>query len=249
MTTTTTTVRRKDRQTFALLAAKKDYGYEASDLGGRLGRQDDVGIFVEQETGAAVGFDGVAGALGEGVGLDGEVLGEGGRGFFAADDLDDLAVLVLRRVAVLREAFVRDVVGVRQRGEFVEPDEAVGRVLVARARGSAHELGQAPVQRGLPAFEARSLRPAASGLLTAHPEAARRALARRVPAALARPSLFRAGGASDVIDAELLRIETDQMRLVRLSPLPVVELHRDHRRLSLNHDARQRSCGHQRLHA
>merc|ERR1719258_769129 len=112
-------------------------------------------------------------------------------------------------------------------------------VLVARARRAAHELGQPPVERRLAALEARAHGPARAGLLAAHAEAARRALAGGDAAALAHFSLGGARRGLDVVHSELRR--ADAGVLGGLSPLPVIQLHL-HRGLCRRADDRRRGA-------
>merc|ERR1719258_403941 len=80
-------------------------------------------------------------------------------------------------------------------------------VLVARARRATHELRQPPVERRLAALEARAHGPARAGLLAAHAEATRRALAGGDAAALAHLALRGTGRGLDVVHSELRRAD------------------------------------------
>ena len=187
-----------------------------------LGGNDLAGGGLEDLALAPVLLDGLAGALGEGVGLDCEVLG--GELLAPDDDLVDAALGLGGGPGGLE--------GVEGHGRstlaavhLVELEDVVFGLGVAGSHGLTHELGEAAVEGLLPSLEASAGGTAGAGLLAPHPEPARGTLACADSSALALLPLARSGSRLEVVEGEDRVLHVVQGGLVGLAALPVEHLH------------------------
>jgi len=188
-----------------------------------LHRQNFAGRYLEELALAAVGLDGSTGGLGEGMRLDGKVLG--GERLPPDDDLVDV-VLGLGGGTVLEETLEVDGRSGLGAVELVELDGVVDGLGMSGSHGSADELGKTAVEGLLTSLEARAGGTAGAGLLSAHAEATGGALTGGDAAALALLLLARAGGGLEVVEGEFGILHVVEGRLVGRSALPVENLHR-----------------------
>jgi len=187
-----------------------------------LCRQDLSRRRFEQFALSAVGLNGSPGALGEGMCLDGNVLG--GERLPSDDDLVDV-VLGLGDGSVLEKALEVDGGPGLGAVELIELDGVVDGLGMSGSHGSADVLGKAAVEGLLTTLEAGAGGTAGAGLLSAHAEAAGGALASGDAAALALLLLTGAGGGLDVVKGEFDVLDVVQGRLIGGAALPVEQLH------------------------
>ena len=176
----------------------------------------------EQLALATVGLNGSPGALGEGMCLDGQILG--GELLPSDDDLVDV-VLGLGDGTGLEEALEVDGGTGLGAVELVELDDVVDGLGMAGSHGPADELGKTAVEGLLSTLEARAGGTAGTGLLSAHAEAAGGALAGGDAAALALLLLAGARGGLEVVEGEFGILDVVEGGLIGGAALPVKDLH------------------------
>lgn len=176
----------------------------------------------EQLALATVGLNGSPGALGEGMCLDGNVLG--GELLPSDDDLVDV-VLGLGGGTGLEEALEVDGGSGLGAVELVKLDDVVDGLGMSGSHGSADELGKTTVEGLLSTLEAGAGGTAGTGLLSAHAEAAGGALAGGDAAALALLLLAGARSGLEVVEGEFGILDVVEGGLIGGAALPVKDLH------------------------
>ena len=184
--------------------------------------QDLTGGGLEQLALATVGLNGSPGTLGEGMCLDGNVLG--GELLPSDDDLVDV-VLGLGDGTGLEEALEVDGGTGLGAVELIEFDNIVDGLGMSRSHGSADELGKTAVEGLLSTLEAGAGGTAGTGLLSAHTEAAGGALAGGDAAALALLLLAGARSGLEVVEGEFGILDVVEGGLIGGAALPVKYLH------------------------
>mmetsp|Transcript_9286 Transcript_9286/g.19476 ORF Transcript_9286/g.19476 Transcript_9286/m.19476 type:complete len:222 (+) Transcript_9286:143-808(+) len=187
-----------------------------------LGGNDFAGAGLQDLALAPGALDGGTGRLGEGMGLDGDVLG----GEFVASDDDLVGVELGLGDGVGLEEGV-EIAG-RSGGDTVKRiqlDEVVFFLGVSGSHGSPGELGQPAVEGGLSSLESRSGGSSGSGLLSAHTETAGGSLSGGDTASLAGSRLAGTGGGAEGVEGEFEVFDVVDVGFVGLAALPVVELH------------------------
>lgn len=181
-----------------------------------LGGNDFAGAGLQDLALAPGALDGGTGRLGEGMGLDGDVLG----GEFVASDDDLVGVELGLGDGVGLEEGV-EIAG-RSGGDTVKRiqlDEVVFFLGVSGSHGSPGELGQPAVEGGLSSLESRSGGSSGSGLLSAHTETAGGSLSGGDTASLAGSRLAGTGGGAEGVEGEFEVFDVVDVGFVGLAAL------------------------------
>mmetsp|Transcript_20922 Transcript_20922/g.37682 ORF Transcript_20922/g.37682 Transcript_20922/m.37682 type:complete len:230 (+) Transcript_20922:303-992(+) len=203
--------------------------------------------WANHNTRTSVALDGLPRRRGESMHLHGQSLR---RELAATHDLVERDLGALGERLLLEERLDRHGRALGRRVKDVELDWVVNDAFVARAERASAQLRDAAVKRLLTTLKTRPRRSTSARLLAAHTEATGGALSRRDAASLPLLLLLRPRCRPQVVLRKDDRVDGGKRRLVRLTPLPIEELHVERgRRAGVAHHAGVQTVADETIHA